>query len=290
MSVSFYLQQLINGVGLGCTYALVALGYALVFGVLNVVNMAHGDVFMIGAYIGLFAIAVLNLSPGLAMLLAFIGTFCLGMVMELLVIKPTKGVHLAPLIATIGVSIILQNSVRTLYGPGQVKVPFESGILTFGSITFPTILPVNLAISILLMIGLAVWIKKAKMGKAIQATAENAEIASAYGINVGMIMTFTVGLASGLGGVAGVLLGITLGSVSPFIGINFGLKGLIILIVGGVGNIYGAMTVGLLLGVIEVFTVSFFSSVFRDITAFSILIIMLLFKPTGLFGMRIRMK
>ncbi len=290
MGVLFYLQQLINGIGLGCTYALVALGYALVFGVLNVLNMAHGDVFMIGAYLGLFALVFLNVHPILSVLFAFIGTFMLGMLMERLAIRPTKGIHLAPLITTIGVSIILQNMVRTVYGPQQERMPVESGILTFGSITLPSILLINLAVSILLMIGLSVWINKAKMGKAIQAAAENAEIASAYGINVGMIMTITVGLASGLGGLAGVLLGMTLGSVSPFIGINFGLKGLIILIVGGVGNIYGAMVVGMMLGITEIFSVTFLSSVFRDVIGFSILIIILLFKPTGLFGVKIRTK
>ena len=290
MGALFYLQQLINGIGLGCTYALVALGYALVFGVLNVLNMAHGDVFMIGAYIGLFSVVFLKVHPILSVLFAFIGTFMLGMLMERLAIRPTKGVHLAPLITTIGVSIILQNTVRTIYGPEQERIPVESGILTFGPITLPSILLINLAVSVLLMIGLAVWINKAKMGKAIQAAAENAEIASAYGINVAVIMMITVGLASGLGGLAGVLLGMTLGSVSPFIGINFGLKGLIILIVGGVGNIYGAMVVGLMLGITEILSVTFLSSVFRDVIAFAVLIIILLFKPTGLFGVKIRTK
>lgn len=290
MTSSFYIQQIINGIGLGCTYALVALGYALVFGVLNVLNMAHGDIFMIGAYLGFFAIAFLHAPPVIAVFLAFIGTFALGMLMERLTIRPTKGVHLAPLITTIGVSIILQNTVRTVYGPEQVRVPFESSILHFGSITLPSMLVVNLVVSFLLMVFLAVWIKKTKMGKAIQAAAENTEISAAYGINVGFIMMFTVGLASGFGGLAGILLAMTLSAVSPFIGINFGLKGLIILIVGGVGNIYGAMIVGLSLGIVEVLCVTFLSSVYRDVIAFAVLIIILLLRPTGLFGTRIRTK
>lgn len=290
MESIFYFQQLINGIGLGCTYALVALGYALVFGVLNVLNMAHGDIFMIGAYLGLFAIVFLKTSPIVSIFLAFFGTLILGMIMERLAIRPTKGIHLAPLITTIGVSIVLQNSIRITYGPEQQRMPVESAILTFGGITFPLILIINLLVSVALMIGLALAIKKTKIGKAIQAVAENAEISSAYGINVNLIMMTTVGLASGLGGLAGVLLGMTLGSVSPFIGVNFGLKGLIILIVGGVGNIYGAMVTGVILGVIEIFSVTFFSSVYRDVIAFLVLIIILLFKPTGLFGEKIRVK
>jgi len=290
MGLIFYFQQLINGIGLGCTYALVALGYALVFGVLNVLNMAHGDIFMIGAYVGLFAILFLGNSPILAILLSFTGTFILGMVMERLAIRPTRGTHLAPLITTIGVSIVLQNSIRITYGPEQHRMPVESAILSFGDITFPLILIINLVVSILLMVGLALAIRKTKMGKAIQAVAENAEIASAYGIDVNRVMMTTVGLASGLGGLAGVLLGMTLGSISPFIGINFGLKGLIILIVGGVGNIYGAMVTGVILGITEVFSVTFFSSVYRDVIAFIVLIIILLLKPTGLFGEKIRVK
>jgi branched-chain amino acid transport system permease protein len=290
MGLIFYFQQLINGIGLGCTYALVALGYALVFGVLNVLNMAHGDIFMIGAYVGLFAILFLGNSPILAILLSFTGTFILGMVMERLAIRPTRGTHLAPLITTIGVSIVLQNSIRITYGPEQHRMPVESAILSFGDITFPLILIINLVVSILLMVGLALAIRKTKMGKAIQAVAENAEIASAYGIDVNRVMMTTVGLASGLGGLAGVLLGMTLGSISPFIGINFGLKGLIILIVGGVGNIYGAMVTGVILGITEVFSVTFLSSVYRDVIAFIVLIIILLLKPTGLFGGKIRVK
>jgi branched-chain amino acid transport system permease protein len=290
MGVSFYLQQLINGVGLGCTYALIAIGYALVFGVLGVLNMAHGDIFMVGAYIGLVSIIHLKVSPVLAVCFAFGGTFILGMVMERLTIKPLKGMHLAPLITTIGVGIILQDVVRIVFGPNQLRIPVETVTLELGPISIPSLVLINLVVSFLLMIFLAVFIKRTKTGRAIQAVAENSEIAGAYGINVSMIMMFTVGLASALGGMAGVLLGMTLGSITPFIGANFGLKGLIILIVGGVGNIYGAMFVGLLLGITEIFSVALLSSVYRDILAFVLLIVILLFRPTGLFGVQIKTK
>lgn len=165
MGFVFYIQQFINGIGLGCTYALVALGYALVFGVLNVLNMAHGDVFMIGAYMGLLAVLFLKASPALSVIIAFCGTFILGMLMERLTIRPTKGIHLAPLITTIGVSIVLQNSIRISYGPEQQRMPVESAILTFGNITLPMILIVNLAVSIFLMIGLAVSIKRPRLAR-----------------------------------------------------------------------------------------------------------------------------
>lgn len=278
-----WIQQLINGIGLGSSYALVAVGYTLVFGVLNVLNMAHGDIFMVGCYMGLIA-HFLTANPLFALFAGCIGAGITGMIMERVAIRPVIKEHLAPLLTTIGVSIILQNSVRVIFGPEQKNYPFEFKRVSWGTITFPSIVFVNLIFSFLIMVFLLLFIQKTKMGRAIRSVAENPDISSVFGVNVGMIMMLTVGLASALGGLAGVLMGMTLGSISPFMGVNFGLKGLIILVVVGTGNILGAMVFGLILGIIELFSVIFLSAAYRDIIAVSILIIILIFRPQGLFS------
>jgi branched-chain amino acid transport system permease protein len=278
-----FLQQLINGIGLGGTYALVSVGYALVFGVLNVLNLAHGEIFMLGSYVGLLTY-YFNPSPLLAIGAGFISAGIAGMIMERLAIRPVIKEHLAPLLTTIGVSVILQNSVRVIWGPVQKPYPFEFKKITWGTLTFPSIVFINLVVSFIIMIVLLLFIQKTKMGRAIRSVAENPDFSGALGVNIGRIMMLTVGLASALGGLAGVLMGMTLGSISPFMGVNFGLKGIIILIVGGVGNLYGAMVFGVLLGIIEIFSVTFLSAPYRDIIAVTFLIVILIFRPQGLFG------
>lgn len=278
-----WLQQLINGIGLGSTYALVAVGYALVFGVLNVLNMAHGDIFMLGSYMGLLAYSF-NPNPLFALIVGFATAGIVGMIMERLTIRPVIQEHLTPLLTTIAVSTILQNSVRRIFGPVQKPYPFEFERIAWGEITVPSIVFINLLVSILIMVLLLLFIQKTKMGRAIRSVAENPDISGALGVNVGMVMMLTVGLASALGGLAGVLLGMTLGSISPFMGINFGLKGIIVLIVAGTGNILGAMVFGVILGVVEVFSIIFMSAPYRDIIAVGFLIVILIFRPQGLFG------
>ena len=281
-----WIQQLINGIGLGSTYALVAVGYALVFGVLKVLNMAHGDIFMLGSYVGLmtYFLSPSNPNPFLAVAAGFIVSGIAGLVMERLTIRPVIKEHLTPLLTTIAVSIILQNSVRLFFGPIQKSYPFEFEKISWGTLMFPSIVFINLIASILIMLLLVLFIKKTRMGRAIRSVSENQDISASLGVNVSMVMMLTVGLASALGGLAGVLMGMTLGSISPFIGINYGLKGIIVLLVGGTGNILGAMIFGILLGLIEVFSVIVLSAAYRDIVAVCCLIIILVFRPQGLFG------
>ena len=278
-----WIQQLINGIGLGSSYALVAVGYCLVFGVLNVLNMAHGDIFMVGCYIGLVA-HFLTPNSIFALSAGAIFAGIIGMVMERVAIRPVIKEHLAPLLTTIGVSIVLQNSIRIIFGGDQKHYPFEFQIFSWGTISAPSIVFINLAVSFLIMVFLLLFIQKTKMGRAIRSVAENADISGVFGVNVGMVMMLTVGIASALGGLAGVLMGMTLGSISPGMGINFGLKGLIILVAVGTGNVFGAMVFGLILGIIEVFSVIFLSAAYRDIVAVSILIFILIFRPQGLFS------
>lgn len=279
----YLLQQLINGIGLGGTYALVAVGYALVFGVLNILNLAHGEIFMLGSYVGLMAYFI-SPNPLWALILGFISAGIAGMIMERITIRPVIRERLAPLLTTLAVSIILQNLVRVIWGPVQKPYLFEFERMSWGTITVPSIVFINLFVSFLIMILLLFFIQKTKMGRAIRSVSENPDISNALGVNVGMTMMLTVGLASALGGLAGVLLGMTLGSISPFMGVNFGLKGIIILIVAGVGNVFGAMVFGLMLGIIEVFSVIILSAAYRDIVAVTFLIVILIFRPQGLFG------
>jgi len=270
---------------LGCTYSLVALGYTLVFGVLNVLNMAHGDLFMLGSYCGLVFALFIDVNPFLATVCGFLGAGIGGIILERLAIRPVIKEHLTPLLTTIGVSVILQNVVQKSFGPAQIHYPFEfQSITLWGDIMLPSIAIVNLGVSLVMMLFLFLFIERTKYGWAIKAVAENQEIAGSLGINVKRAMMLTVGLASALGGVAGVLLGMTLGSVSPFMGTNFGLKGLTVLIVAGTGHITGAMIFGLVLGVIEVFSVAILSSAYRDLIAVIVLIVILVFRPQGLFG------
>ena len=280
-----WLPQFIDGIALGCTYSLVALGYTLVFGVLNVLNMAHGDLFMLGSYCGLLCGLFLSTDPFIAVLFGFIGAGIAGIIVERLAIRPVIKEHLTPLLTTIGVSVVLQNLVQKGFGPAQIHFPFEFESMTlWGDVMLPSIAIVNLVVSILIMVFLFLFIERTKYGWAIKAVAENQETSASLGINVKNVMMLTVGLASALGGLAGVLLGMTLGSISPYMGTNFGLKGLTVLIVAGTGHITGAMIFGLVLGLIEIFSVAIFSSAYRDLIAVIILIVILIFRPQGLFG------
>lgn len=280
-----WLAQFVDGIALGCTYALVALGYTLVFGVLNVLNMAHGDLFMVGSYCGFICGLFITQNPVVAILFGFLGAGIIGLIMERLAIRPVFKEHLTPLLTTVGVSVILQNSVQKIFGPNQQNFPFEfKSVTLWGYLRLPSIAIVNLGVSVLIMVFLFLFIEKTKYGWAIKSVAEKPETAGMLGVNVKKIMSLTVGFASALGGVAGVLLGMTLGSISPFMGTNFGIKGLTVLIVAGTGHIVGAMLFGLILGLIEVYSVSILSSAYRDLISVIILILIFLVRPQGLFG------
>jgi branched-chain amino acid transport system permease protein len=285
-------QQLVNGLTLGSTYSLVALGYTLIMGVLDIVNMAHGEVFMFGAFVGLILVADLHLNIFVAMLGAAIASSLLGIIMERVALRPLRrrsgsGVsHLAPLISTIGVSIFLESLALKLFGPQTQAFPktFSNTIYTIGPMKISLVQVVILAVSFGLMLVLRFWLAKTKIGKALRATAESIETAGILGVNTNLIIVLTVSLASGLGGIAGVLVGLTFNAVEPTMGISMGLKGLAVLILGGMGNITGAMFGGLVLGVAEVFSVAYGASSYRDAVAFGMIIIILFLRPQGLFG------
>jgi branched-chain amino acid transport system permease protein len=287
--MGMFWQQVVNGITLGSTYALIALGYTLIFGVLNIVNMAHGEIFMFGAFAGLVLATKFNLNIFLAMAGAMLTGATLGYLMEKIALRPLRrrySSHLAPLISTIGVAIFLESLALRLFGPqAQSFSPVFSGqILDFGYFKISLVQIMILAISFGLMLMLRFWLDRTRIGKSIRTTAESIETAGLLGINTSKIIVLTVMLASGLGAVAGVLVGLAFNAVEPTMGVTMGFKGLAVLILGGLGNITGAMVGGLILGVAEVFTVAYGASSYRDAVAFGLIIFLLFLRPQGLFG------
>lgn len=282
-------QQVVNGLTLGSTYALIALGYTLIFGVLNIVNMAHGEIFMFGAFVGLILVTQFNADIFTALAGAMLAGVFLGYLLERLALRPLRRratSHLAPLISTIGVAIFLESLALLIFGPQSRAFPsqYAGSILVIGPMKISTVQIIILAVSFGLMAVLRFWLLKTRVGKSLRATAENLETANLLGVNTDRIITLTVVLASGLGAVAGVLVGLAFNAVEPTMGITMGFKGLAVLIMGGLGNITGAMIGGLILGLAEVFSVAYGSSSYRDAVAFGIIIIILLLRPQGLFG------
>jgi branched-chain amino acid transport system permease protein len=286
------LEQLINGITLGSIYAIVALGFTLVFGVLGIINMAHGEIFMFGAFIGVIVTSTLGWPLWVAFVAAIILTGILGYMLERFALRPLRGKqgvsHLAPLISTIGVSILLENLSHHLFGAGNH--PFSNAFaeihFQFGSITVYVVQILIFVISVVLMMALSYWLSKTKAGKALRATAENLETASILGVNTKRIITLTVIIASAMGGIAGILVGMAFNSVNPQMGLSMGLKGLAIIILGGMGNVKGAMAGGLILGLSETLVVAYGDSGYRDAIAFITIIIILLLRPQGLFGQK----
>ncbi|MFM1651972.1 branched-chain amino acid ABC transporter permease [Brevibacillus sp. B_LB10_24] len=284
-------QQLVNGLTVGSTYSLIALGYTLIFGVLGIINMAHGQIFIFGSLVGLMMMTSFHMPIGVAFIVTIAVSAVFGLILEYTALRPLrkKNVpHLAPLISTIGFATILDEGMNRLFGADSRAFPSSFGdrIYDLGLFQLRSVDLVILGISLVLMFVLHFWINRTKLGKAIRATAENAETASVLGINTNMVIVATVILASALGGVAGVLIGMTYSALIPSMGLTLGFKGLAVLILGGVGSIPGAMVCGIILGVIEVFSVAYGDSSYRDAVAFGLIILILLIRPQGLFGRR----
>jgi branched-chain amino acid transport system permease protein len=285
-------QQLINGLMLGATYSLVAIGYTLIFGVLGLLHFAHGEVLMAGAFMGLYIILWTDLPLYITLPLTMIGTGALGIVIDLVAIRPLKkDFHLAPLLSTIGVTIILQNLAVKLFGGYGTRFPdaIKDYHFKIGSLFISSINILTLGISISLMIALYFFISKTKIGKAMRAVSESHLTAGLLGVNVDRIVLLTFGIASALAGASGVMIGLAFHAISPFIGLTFALKGLVVMLLGGLGNVLGAMIGGLILGMAEVLAIVVLPTEInlQDIFSFGIMILILIFRPTGLFGTRI---
>ena len=283
------LQQLVNGLMLGSTYSLIAIGYALIFGVLGLVHLAHGEVFMMGALIGLQIVLWTQAGPVAALVGALLGTAVLGVVIELIAFRPIRarnGPIFAPMVSTIGVGLILQEVATKAFGGEQVGFPHRLEPVTWrmGPVTISSVQLLILGTSLVLMLALHLWVTRTRMGMAMRASAESTLTARLLGISTDRVILVTFAVASALAGAAGVLVGLSFNAISPFMGIDMGVKGLAIMLLGGLGNIYGAMVGGLLLGAIEVLSVAYLASSYRDAFVFGVMILILLFRPQGLFG------
>jgi branched-chain amino acid transport system permease protein len=282
-------QQLINGLMLGASYALIAIGYTMIFGVLKLLYFAHGEVFMVGAFVGLYLVILGGANIYVALLGAMIACAMLGIIAVYVSVRPvSKDRPLAPLISTIGLTIVLQNLAVYIFGGQQVAFPeaITQELYNLGPITISSVQIFILAIATTLMVVLWLFIEHTKMGRAIRATAENHETAALLGVNVNRVVLVTFMIGSGIAGVAGVLDGIKNSGISPFMGLSVAVKGLIVMLLGGLGNVPGAMVAGLLLGTIEILSAAYIGTTERDLFSFMILILILLYRPTGLFGTR----
>jgi branched-chain amino acid transport system permease protein len=282
-------QQLINGLMLGASYSLVAIGYTLIFGVLNLLYFAHGEVFMVGAFVGLYLVVYGGANIYVALIGATIACAALGIVAFYVSVRPVpKDRPLAPLISTIGLTIVLQNLAVYIFGGQQLAFPetVPQQLYHLGPVTISSVQIFILAVAVAAMAGLWLFIERTKLGRAIRATAENHETAALLGVDVNRVVLVTFVIGSGIAGIAGVLDGVKNSGISPFMGLSAAVKGLVVMLLGGLGNVVGAMLAGLLLGLIEILSAAYIGTTERDLFSFLILILILLYRPTGLFGTR----
>ncbi len=289
------LLNLINGISLGSVYAIIALGYTMVYGIAKMLNFAHGDVIMVGAYICFCAMSYLNLPPVVGVILAILVCTILGIVIERLAYKPLRAApSLAVLITAIGVSYFLQNAALLIWKSDPkvftsvVDLPslkLFDGQLTISAVTIVTVLA-----CIIIMVALTMFTGKTKMGKAMRAVSEDKGAAQLMGINVNSTISVTFAIGSGLAAIAGVLLCSAYPALMPTTGSMPGIKAFTAAVLGGIGSIPGAMLGGVLLGIIEIFSKAYISTQLSDAIVFAVLIIVLLIKPTGLLGKKISEK
>lgn len=291
-----FIQYLINGISLGSVYALIALGYTMVYGIAKMLNFAHGDVIMVGAFTVYTLCSTLGLPPAVAILAAVVLCTCLGIIIEKVAYKPLRKAAspLAVLITAIGVSYLLQNAVLLLFGADTKAftsvVPLNPIKLADGQISISGETLVTVVVCIVIMTGLMLFINKSKIGQAMLAVSEDKDAAQLMGINVNSTIAITFAIGSALAAVAGVLYCSAYPSLTPYTGSMPGIKAFVAAVFGGIGSIPGAFIGGILLGIIETFGKAYISSQLSDAIVFGVLIVVLLVKPSGLLGKNIQEK
>ena len=298
--MSFFFQELVNGISTGALYSLVALGFSMVYGVLKLLNFAHGDLYMVGAYIGFFVIqwfgGAQHLTIAVPLLLVIMFVLAAGLVgglgvaIERFAYRPLRDApRIAPLITAIGVSFFLESSALLLFG-AQYRVyntadfiSLSSGI-QIGSVTIDSVQILVLVLGVVLMAGLQLLVNRTRLGRQMRAVAADREAAEMLGINVNFVITATFFLGSALAGVAGIMGGLLFNQVTSTIGFIAGLKAFTAAVVGGIGSIPGAMLGGLVIGVAESFVTGYISSTYSNLIVFGILIVVMLIRPSGLLG------
>ena len=282
--------QLINGLTQGSLYALIAIGFVIIFGTMNLVTFAHGEVYMVGAFVGAFALTLWHLPWFVALLLGMAAAWVLGFLIEKVAFRPLRTAgHMPPLLITIGLSIVLKDLAVILFGAENRPVPsIYDQTMQVAGVQVSILQLVILGLAAFLILVLRFLIQGTKIGRAMRATAQDHEAAYAMGVNVNRIFSIAFALASALGGAAGVLIGIYYNAVYPSMGATAGLKGFAACILGGLTSIPGAILGGLIIGVVENLTVQFLASGYRDVVAFLVMVLVLVLRPQGLLGRKLR--
>ena len=289
------LQYCINGISIGSIYAIIALGYTMVYGIAKMLNFAHGDIIMVGAYICYCVTNYLGMPPILGILASMAVCTLLGIVIEGLAYKPLRGTpSLAVLITAIGVSYFLQNAAQLIWGSNPKSftsvVSTIKPFLLFGSLTITGEVLVTVVVSVVIMLALTWFTSSTRIGKSMRAVSEDRDAAQLMGINVNKTISMTFAIGSALAAVAGVLMCSSIPVLQPTTGSMPGIRAFTAAVLGGIGSIPGAMLGGVLLGIIETFAKAFLSTQFSDAIVFGVLIIILLVKPAGLLGKRVQEK
>ena len=285
-----FLQQIINGLTMGTTYSLLALGYSMIFSMLSFINFAHGDVAMVGAYVTWYLLSKLNISFFPACLAAILTSAIVGVLMEKIGNKPIRrSPRLSSVIVSLGFSFIIATGVQILWGTEPQQMPPLGNVttFTFGNITFNSTQIWVFTLAILIMLLLQIYMNKTKIGMAIRAVSLDKDTAGLMGVNVNNIISFTFAMGSAIAAVSAIMMAVYYGALYPSMGRVVGMKGFTAVILGGIGSIPGAMVGGVLMGVIESLAGAILNAQVRDAVSFIVLIIMLLVKPSGLFGKEI---
>ena len=288
------MQQLVNGLAVGSIYALIALGYTMVYGTIKLINFAHGDVYMMGAFIGYFAVMVLKMNVFVALLVAMVACAVLGVVIERVAYKPLRNsTRVAALITAIGVSYLLENAMSYFFGAESRPFPSDFGtetITLFGDVSVNGKQILIFGVTVVLMALLQFIVRYTKMGKAMRAVSVDSDAAQLMGINVNRTISFTFALGSALAGAAGVLIALYYNSLEPLMGVTPGLKSFVAAVLGGIGIIPGAALGGFVIGLLETFATAFGMSDFRDAIVYGILLLILIVRPAGILGKNVKEK
>ena len=297
--MNYFLQQLINGVSLGAIYGLIAIGYTMVYGIIGMINFAHGDIYMVGAFISLvflilltsFGITNVPLAIALVLVLTIGFTALYGWTVERIAYRPLRGsARLAPLISAIGVSIVLQNYVQLAQGArAKVLPPLLTGAITLSSsanfnVTIGVLQILIILVTIALMAGFSWMIRATPLGRAMRATEQDMTMAALSGVDVDKTISMTFVIGAGLAAVAGLMVALYYGVIDFYIGFVAGIKAFTAAVLGGIGSLPGAMLGGLLIGIVEALWSGYFSIAYKDVAVFAILILVLIFRPRGLMG------
>ena len=292
MTFSLLIAQLINGLQTGSVYALVALGYSMVYGIIKLLNFAHGDIIMIGAYMVYYAIASFALPPAVAIVLAIAVSTLLGVTVEKVAYTPLRSApRLSLLITAIGVSFLLENGAQLLFGADQKSMdPLITGSIMLGKVNVSYTAIVTIFVSVLIMILLTFVVNKTKAGKAMRAVSEDMGAAQLMGISLNRTISMTFAIGSALAGIGSVLYLAAYTQASPTMGSMLGIKAFVAAVLGGIGSIPGAMIGGFTIGILEALVAAVGFSMWKDAAVFLVLIIVLLFKPTGFLGKKMQEK